>query len=264
MIDRSGYGRPGFAVAYDRYRPSPPAGLLAILALIAQVERPALVADLGAGTGLSTRAWADRAARVVGIEANPAMAGRARLATQAANVRYLTAFAHRTGLAAAAADVITCAQSFHWMDPPPVLAEAARVLRPGGVFAAYDYDLPPVVQPEIDEAFAAYVAARVQARRRLGLAAGAVTWPKEGHLEQVRASGHFRFTREVVCHGCYQTDAARLAGLAESLGGPAGLTEREAPEVAESFRVLTGTARRLLGSRTWPMVICYRVRLGVR
>ena len=264
MIARSGYGRDGFAAAYDRYRPAPPPDLLRILATLAQAQRPGLVVDLGAGTGLSTRAWLGLAERVVGVEPNPRMLAYARAAAQAPGIGYLAAFAHRTGLAAGSADVVTCAQSFHWMEPAPVLAEAARILRPGGVFAAYDYDLPPVVQPAADEAFGAFFTARARARERLGLAAGSASWPKQLHLEQIRASGHFRFAREVVCHGCQETDAARLIGLAESLGGPAGLFEGQAPEVTESTRLLAETAHRVLGERTWPMFVCYRVRLGVK
>lgn len=264
MIGRSGYDRDGFAAAYDRYRPPPPPDLLRLLALLATAERPALVVDLGAGTGLSTRAWAGQAGRVVGIEPNPRMITHARAATQAPGIGYLAAFGHRTGLASGRADLVTCAQAFHWMEPAPVLAEAARILRPGGVFAAYDYDLPPVVQPAVDAAFAAHFAARARARERLGLAAGSKTWPKQRHLEQIRGSGHFRFTREIVCHGWQQTDAASLTGLAESLGGPSELFEGEAPEFEQTFRLLGETAQRVLGERTWPMAVCYRVRLGVK
>lgn len=268
LIGRSGYAGAGFAAGYDQYRPSPPPDLLRILAMMAQVERPGLVADLGAGTGLSTRVWVGRAQRVVGIEPNPAMVAHAHRAgrphAEGGRAGYLAAFAHRTGLAAGSADLVTCAQAFHWMEPAPVLAEAARILRPGGVFAAYDYDLPPVVHPGVDAAFAAHFAARAQARQRLGLAAGAATWPKDRHLAQLRGSGHFRFAREIVCHGREQTDAARLTGLAASLGGPAELSGGEAPEVDETMRVLADTAHRALGTRSWPMIICYRIRLGVK
>ena len=55
-----------------------------------------------------------------------------------------------------AADIVTCAQSLHDMEPEGALAEIARVLRPGGVFAAYDYDWPPVVHRDAEEAFFAY------------------------------------------------------------------------------------------------------------
>jgi SAM-dependent methyltransferase len=264
LIARSGYEGEGFAAVYDAFRPSPPVVLLELLARYAGVERPRLVVDLGCGTGLSTRAWADRADAIVGVEANPAMAGQARAATAAANVRFVVALAADTGLPSGEADVVTCAQSFHWMEPVPVLAEAARLLRPGGVFAAYDYDVPPTVHPEVDEAFAAHFRARGAARARLDLPGGAVTWPKSEHLDRIRQSGHFRFAREVVCHGRAELDAPRVIGLAESIGGPRAIFGDRAPEVGETFEHLRETAERVLGDTPWPALVGYRVRLGVR
>src|SRR6266545_4264909 len=117
LMRGSGYARTGFAAGYDSHRPSPPPALLDLLCLEAQVERPALVVDLGSGTGLSTRAWADRAHEVVGVEASPEMREQAEAATSAVNVRFVQAYAHETGLPDAAADVVTCSQSFHWMEP---------------------------------------------------------------------------------------------------------------------------------------------------
>jgi SAM-dependent methyltransferase len=264
LIERSGYERGGFADLYDAYRPRPAAAVLDILQLVAQVDRPRLVVDLGAGTGLSTRVWADRADRVVGVEANPSMLERARSATDAPTVRYVEAFADASGLPPRDADIVTCAQAFHWMDPWAVLAEAARLLRPGGVFAAYDYDVPPVVHPDVDEAFGALFEARGAARSRLGLQAGASRWPKESHVERIRDSGHFRHARELVCHGWGEADAARVVGLAESIGGPLALFDGSAPEVAAAFERLAKTADDVLRADTWPMVLCYRMRLGIR
>jgi predicted TPR repeat methyltransferase len=73
LIDASGYDREGFADRYDRFRPRPPRVLLDVLCRYARVERPALVVDLGCGTGLSTRAWSGIAERAVGVEPNAAM-----------------------------------------------------------------------------------------------------------------------------------------------------------------------------------------------
>jgi len=264
LVARSGYERDGFADVYDKYRPTPPAALLDILQLLAQVKRPPLVVDLGAGTGLSTRVWAERAEEVVGVEANASMLERARAAGDAANVRYVKAFAAKTGLPSGKADVVACAQAFHWMEPAPVLAEATRLLCAGGIFAAYDYDVPPLVQPDVDDAFATLFAARRAARKRLGIEAGAATWPKERHLDEIRASGHFRFARELVCHGSDEASAERVVGLAESIGGPRALFDGDAPEVDESFARLREVAHSVLGDRRWPMVVCYRVRVGVK
>ena len=161
-------------------------------------------------------------------------------------------------------DVVTAWQAFHWMEPKPVLAEAARLLRDGGVFAACDYDVPPVVEPQVDAAFAALRDARSEARKRLGLPAGAASWPKDGHLDQIRASGAFRQAREIVAHGWWETDAQRMIGLAESIGGPRAIFGEEAPRIGETFEVLRETATRVLGERTWPAVLCYRIRIGIK
>jgi ubiquinone/menaquinone biosynthesis C-methylase UbiE len=266
LIGRSGYDREGFASIYDAARPAPPPALLDVLLHVVQAPRARLVVDLGAGTGLSTRAWATRADEVVGVEANAAMVAQARAATPAPNVRYVEAYADDTGLPPGGADLVTCSQAFHWMEPEPVLAEAERLLRPGGAFAVYDYDVPCglVVHPEIDEAFIANAAARGEARRRLGCVSGAMRWPKEGHLEQIRASGRFRLVRELLCHGWEEVDAERIVGLAESIGGTRWIFGRDAPEVGETFARLRETAERVLGDRRVPMLVCYRIRVGIR
>lgn len=259
LIKLSGYARPGFADTYDQHRPRPPGVLLDLLARIAGVERPGLVVDLGSGTGLSARAWAGRAGAVVGIEPNAAMLARAEQQTVAENVRYVLAFAGDTGLPEARADIVTCAQSFHWMEPEPVLAEAAHILRTGGVFAAYDYELPPVVHWEVDAAFDAYHRARWLARRRRGIKMGSDRRPKEGHLDRIRESGHFRFAREVLCHSAEQGDAERVVGLARSIG-----PGFEDEDIENALGHLADVAARVVGERSVEWHFGYRIRLGVR
>ncbi|MBA3717175.1 MAG: class I SAM-dependent methyltransferase [Actinobacteria bacterium] len=260
MIDSSGYDRPGFAAGYDRHRPRPPAALLDALCRYARVERPALVVDFACGTGLSTRAWSGRAERIVGVEPNPAMLAAA---TSAPGVEYREGFAQDTGLADGCTDIVTCSQALHWMDPEPTFAEAARILRPGGLFAAYDYDWPPVIDPEVDEAFDAYQWRRGEMRRLREIQRGADRWEKGGHLGRMRESGPFRFCREVLLHSIEDGDADRVVGFAYSLGLPAAVDD---PELERELRVaeLEEVARRILGDRTVPFLFGYRVRIGVR
>lgn len=260
LIDTSGYARTGFAEGYDRHRPRPPEVLLDTLCRYARIERPALVVDLGCGTGLSTRAWSGRAERVVGVEPNPAMLAAA---ADAPGVEFRQAFAQDTGLEDGSADIVSCSQALHWMDPAPTFAEAARILRPGGVLAAYDYDWPPVIDPEVDEAFDAYQQRRGEMRRRRGIQRGADRWPKSGHLERMRESGLFRFCREILLHSIEDGNADRVVGFAYSLGLPAAIDD---PELERELRVaeLEAVARRVLGDRTVPFLFGYRVRVGVR
>ncbi len=261
LIERSGYAGEGFAELYDGSRPRPPAVVRDVLVRCAGGDRPVLVVDLGCGTGLSTRLWAGHADRVVGVEANPAMIERAR-ASSPAEVEFVERFADDTGLDGGVADIVTCAQSFHWMDPAAVLPEAARVLRPGGVFAAYDYDVVPVVDPAVDGAFAAVIAARSAARKRLQLEAGAARWPKHGHAERMRESGLFAFVREVHCHAEGSLDATAMIALARSIGGPVEIFGEGAPEVGEAMEQLVRLARERLPVAR-PSLTGYTIRLGI-
>ena len=256
LVESSGYAREGFAARYDDNRPRPPEALLDVLCRTARVRRPALVVDLGCGTGLSTRAWVERADRIVGVEPNPAMLAEARARTEAANVELVEGFAGATGVADGKADLVTCSQSLHWMEPETTFAEAARILRPGGVFAAYDYDLPPVIDPEVDAAFERYLADRRSARERGQVSVGADRWPKNEHLHRLRASARFRYARELVLHGSTEGGADRVVGLALSIGP----TLEDTPRAIEALR---GAAEQVLADRVVPWLIGYRVRVGV-
>jgi SAM-dependent methyltransferase len=263
LIDTSGYERPGFSATYDRHRPRTPPELVALLARYAGPARPELVVDLGTGTGLSARAWAATAAHVIGIEPNPAMLAEAERATSEANVSYRLAFAQATTLDSGTADIVTCSQSLHWMEPNATFAEVARILGPGGIFAAYDYDWPPTVDPELDAAFDAYQARRRAVREARGIQRGADRWQKHEHLDRMRASGHFRFCREVLLHSVEDGDAERIVGFARSLGMPVADGHDAELERDLDIDELERVARHLLGDRVVPFHFGYRVRIGV-
>lgn len=253
----------GFADVYDRYRPAPPAVLAPILThLIGAV--PARVVDLGCGTGLSTRYWADTAQEVIGIEPSADMRHEAEAQTHAANVFYRAGFSHRTGLPDQCASIVTCSQSLHWMEPQATFEEARRLLRPGGIFAAYDYDWPPTVGAW--EAEAAYLAcsARVQeCTRTLSSAPPLRRWSKDGHLDRMRASGCFRYTKEIFIHHADNGNADRLVGLLLSQGSVMTLLKNGISEEAIGIDRLRSAAQRTLGSAERPWYWSSRVRLGV-
>jgi ubiquinone/menaquinone biosynthesis C-methylase UbiE len=255
----------GKASSYDRARPTPPPALLDLLTQLIQMPHPALVVDLGSGTGLSTAVWGERAERVIGIEPNADMRKEAAHKVEdhpsAAHIEYREGVAHQTGLPDECADIVTAAQSFHWMEPTESLAEIARILRPGGLFAAYDYDWPPTLHWELDR-LAQEVGERLVALvRESGLAHTLKIWPKDRHLERMRESAHFRFTREVFLHHIEQGDAARFLEMMQSnaFSNQFQFTEQEI-----GFDRLSSAASQFLGSEPVPWYVSYRVRIGIK
>jgi SAM-dependent methyltransferase len=254
----------GFAATYDAARPLPPAILLELLPQLAQQPVPALVVDLGCGTGLSTRLWAATARQVIGIDPTPDMRAEAARQTTAPGVSYRAGFGHATGLPAGCADIVTCSQALHWMDPQPTFQEAARILRPGGVFAAYDYDWPPSTPHWAAEAAYAALQQRVAAlEREHGASAGLLRWPKDGHLDRMRASGRFRFTRELLVHHRETGTADRFLRLVLSQGSVATLRKRGMPDAAIGLDSFAASIQAALGAGEGPWFFSYRVRIGV-
>lgn len=255
----------GWADLYDRHRPEPPAVLAEVLARLSGIVRPALVVDLGSGTGLSTRYWARHAERVIGIEPSPDMRRVAAAQTAAANVHYRDGFSHATGLPDASADLISVSQALHWMEPDATFREAARILRPGGAFAAYDYDWPPTTgRWEVDAAYVACIQRAEALEAELKISAGLRHWrDKERHLARMQASGCFRHTKEVVLHHIDTGDAERLVGILLGQGAVAGLMKRGRTEAELGIDRFRETARQCLGPDPLPWYWSSRVRIGI-
>lgn len=254
----------GFAELYEQVRPQPPPELRPLLLDLAQTDRAGLVVDLGAGTGLSTRFWAEVATEVVGIEPSGDMRDEAARQTTAAHVHYENGYAHATGLSNAVADIVTCSQALHWMEPQSTFAECRRILRPGGVFAAYDCDWPPTTPSwEADAAYTALMN-RVEDLERVHHTAARVRrWAKHQHLERMVASGCFRFTKEVLLHHVEPGTAERLVGIACSQGGLMGLVKRGLGAAEIGIDALRAVAQRTLGDAPRPWYFSYRVRIGI-
>jgi len=122
------------AAAYSRYRPSYPAELIAHVASLAPAR--GLAIDCATGSGQAAVALARHFERVIGVDGSVPQLLRS---LSAAGVTYVAALAERLPVRAGSADLVVAAQAAHWFDFERFFAECRRVLRPGGVVAAWTY-----------------------------------------------------------------------------------------------------------------------------
>jgi SAM-dependent methyltransferase len=118
--------RPGYAEAAVRWALEPVRG-----------SEPLRVLDLAAGTGKLTAALVRLGTEVTAVEPDPAMLAELRreLGSVPA-LRTLAGTAEDIPLPGASVDAVLVGQAMHWFDLDRAIPEIARVLTPGGVFAA--------------------------------------------------------------------------------------------------------------------------------
>jgi predicted TPR repeat methyltransferase len=111
----------------------------AVLAARAATGKPAFfrrAIDLGCGTGLVARAFAAQTDEIIGIDLSPRMIELARATGLYAELEVVEVVAGLGSRREASADLVLAADVMVYVhDPLPLLREAARVLRPGGLVA---------------------------------------------------------------------------------------------------------------------------------
>ncbi|MBK3562360.1 class I SAM-dependent methyltransferase [Streptomyces sp. MBT62] len=134
------------AQRYDRARPGYPDDLVA-RTVIGSPGRDVL--DVGCGTGIAARQFQAAGCTVLGVEPDTRMADFARSRGLPVEVATFEAWEPdgRTF------DVVTAAQSWHWVDPVAGAMKAAQVLRPNGRLAIFGHVYEPPA--EVAEPFAA-------------------------------------------------------------------------------------------------------------
>jgi ubiquinone/menaquinone biosynthesis C-methylase UbiE len=245
----------GFANLYDSARPAAPS-MAAEIIMRHLNSKPSCVVDLGCGTGLSTAIWRDFTDKIIGIEPNDGM--RKIAEERYLDIEFMSAYSHETGLPDESADIITCSQSFHWMEPTSTLCEVNRLLRPGGVFAVYDCDWPPCSFGNADRAYEKLFS-KVHA-----LDVGRSAYAKERHLQNIKDSGYFNYVRELVFHNAEPCTAARYIALAESQGGLQAVRKNNPNAIENDWNEFVAVVNEVFDNEEQTIYFGYRMRLGVK
>jgi len=126
------------AAAAARYAAGRPRGQSSLLALLPRHLPEALplarALDVGCGTGHSTLALRPFAREVIGLDPSSFMLAQA---PRVEGVSYRKGHAEALPFGLAEFDLISVATAYHWFDQEAFLAEAARVLHPGGWLLLY-------------------------------------------------------------------------------------------------------------------------------
>jgi len=164
------------SAAYAAARPHYPAGLFACIAAHCAVHARAW--DCACGTGQAALGLAEHFGQVCATDLS---AGQLAAAVPHPAIAYAVQSAEAPAFAPASFDAICVAQALHWFDLDAFWPAVQRMLRPGGVFAAWGYAWFTVT-PEVDRVVETQLLPRLAAywapqNRLLWEGYRGVTWP---------------------------------------------------------------------------------------
>lgn len=139
----------------DRYlaRPMYPRDLFRLIERPGTLPSDPIFLDLGCGTGQSTRSFLNLAISHHGFAVDPnlAMIDRARHFSADAypNVSFREGSAEAIPIPDGAVDITIVGSAIHWFDLDRARPEIERVLKPGGMLFAFEYQFPKCVDDPV-------------------------------------------------------------------------------------------------------------------
>jgi ubiquinone/menaquinone biosynthesis C-methylase UbiE len=248
---------------YDSFRPIPPRQIYTSLLSITKKNKPRLVVDLGCGTGNSTRPWAQFAQQVVGIDVSTEMVEYAKHKTKAGNVSYLVGCSSSTGLLDQNVDIVTCSSSIHWMEPMSTFREIVRIVKPGGVFAAYGPQIPPLPLHawEVGAAFSKFIAFAKQ--MDLTQPEQAVAW-KWAEILQYAKTQNFSYVDELCFNSIVRWDAFHFCEWLCTISYVNRLVKLGHSDVIREFNKLKSNINTSFAKSKQMLLFSYRLILCIK
>jgi len=121
---------------YVKYRPYYPKEILQLFRDEMNLQKNSVVADIGAGTGISAKLFLENGNPVFGVEPNAAMREAAENYLQNfPNFKIVDGTAEKTNLPDKSVDFVVAAQAFHWFDQTTTRKEFKRILKDRGFVA---------------------------------------------------------------------------------------------------------------------------------
>src|SRR5438552_226529 len=113
---------------YVKYRPSYPKEIIPFLENTIDLNPSFVIADIGSGTGISSKIFLANGNTVYAVEPNNEMRNKAEeLLWQYDSFISINGTAEQTTLADTSADMIVAGQAFHWFDAVKAKIEFRRI-----------------------------------------------------------------------------------------------------------------------------------------
>ena len=121
---------------YVKYRPTYPPEILQLFKDNLNLQTDSVVADIGAGTGISTKIFLENGNPVFAVEPNAAMReAAAEFLKNFPKLTIVNGTSEATTLENDSVDFVVAAQAFHWFKPSEARTEFARILKDKGYVA---------------------------------------------------------------------------------------------------------------------------------
>ncbi len=130
---------------YARYRPTYPEELFSYLASLAPTR--ALAWDCATGSGQAAASLVHQFEEVIATDISDELLAHA---APHPRITYRNANALNSGIAQHSVDLVTVANAMHWFHGDAFELEVRRVLRPGGIMAAWSFAFADIL-PEVDQ-----------------------------------------------------------------------------------------------------------------
>lgn len=118
---------------YIKYRPGYPEALIDTLEEVMKISNGTIVADIGSGTGLSSKPFLQKDYFVLGVEPNSEMRRASeKLLASFPHFKTINGTAENTKLKNKSVGLIFCGQAFHWFDINKCKIEFERILEDNG------------------------------------------------------------------------------------------------------------------------------------
>jgi len=218
------------------------------------------VVDLGSGTGLSTSIWQKKTKSLIGIEPTEDMRKQAQISYPTIHFRDGSSYA--TELPAESTDIVSCSQSFHWMEPESTLTEVNRILKPGGLFIVYDCLWPVTWDWRSEQQYKLLIQkAKHLVAQNSELVEFSQQYPKDRHLYNMEVSGHFDYCNSVYFDHEEDCDAERFVGIALSQGLVQNILKRDSDLLSQEIIKMNQVADE---AKSQKMRVSYLLHYGVK